>query len=692
MRCGGTDEDNADLNGCRREFPFATAEAQLCVLCKKINDKAITDDQKMTYRAMPQCGGCGVIGRGIPDLCARCQGTERTLRGEVDLEKQATAEGRSAAMQKITHSTHPIHPRTPSGSGQAHISSGATQMPPAPLGDSQTHNMYMAYGGPHANFFSPTAFPGSTSTAALFAPSHGVGSTSSPADLMKVKSMQRSSTSSKEHVMHVYWKGADMGRGKKITPNDYLGSGAIVVSGSETVCDIVGVRILGLLNESFLKEGGGRDSPLQPDEIFPRFFNKNRLDPDTDTMTVSEFYRHYAHKTHSENYIPVSTKATQYGTRGTYICLLVVVDRDKYTARIEAYEDDLGTMSSLRSTAGRKRTVSQSAPTSVAKRRISGQHGSTLLQSTFVPDTGLGTHSKFNTSSDGSRVDFTRITYTVDAETSFPNMARSSELETGVLDKSPMVLPPITRGKSKEVHRFAINGQMHVAKKIVNVGTNRSISNDTARHYLCADLIRLHRLQHFATQFRELAAEKDVEIAPFLVTEAFIAMITLPGEVDETPFLVEPLRASVVVQKYSGTLTTTTDRSPLISTIMALSHFVIHTTAAQFAFADLQGLMDRVDGKSIRVLFDPMSHSICGGTGSGVDGDTGLGDHGAAGIKAIIEGHRCNHICHALALADINTLLDTLEHAMGDCARTQNGEDGESGSIKGPADDTPEDE
>lgn len=57
-------------------------------------------------------------------------------------------------------------------------------------------------------------------------------------------------------------------------------------------------------------------------------------------------------------------------------------------------------------------------------------------------------------------------------------------------------------------------------------------------------------------------------------------------------FLVEPRRLSSAVLKYSGTLGVTNRSEKRSATMTAFSHWVIESTACQYMFADIQGMLN----------------------------------------------------------------------------------------------------
>lgn len=105
-----------------------------------------------------------------------------------------------------------------------------------------------------------------------------------------------------------------------------------------------------------------------------------------------------------------------------------------------------------------------------------------------------------------------------------------------------------------------------------------------------------------------------------------------PIEEVSAVYLVEPLRLTTTVVKFSGTLGSTI-RSDLRSlTVTAFAHYVAEQTACHYIFADIQGmgsfcvriqrLMPRfptlgsnnsnANGKLSLTLFDPMTHTVEG--------------------------------------------------------------------------------
>ncbi|KAJ7100454.1 kinase-like domain-containing protein, partial [Mycena epipterygia] len=145
------------------------------------------------------------------------------------------------------------------------------------------------------------------------------------------------------------------------------------------------------------------------------------------------------------------------------------------------------------------------------------------------------------------------------------------------------------------------------------------------------------------------------------VSEGFIILVTKKptGDDDEEdvsepePYLVEPLRTSSVVTKFTGTFGSTQDKDKVSATILAFSHFVLQQTACRLAMADLQGSYHTANRTRHLVLFDPTAHTI--------DGKSGTGDHRPTGIRDAIDSHICTGLCKSLGLPSVEVLGKTLD-------------------------------
>jgi hypothetical protein len=96
-----------------------------------------------------------------------------------------------------------------------------------------------------------------------------------------------------------------------------------------------------------------------------------------------------------------------------------------------------------------------------------------------------------------------------------------------------------------------------------------------------------------------LLPAEDSPYPDFAVSDAFMILVQRPtaasavSEVEDASevesYLVEPLRATSVVNKFTGTFGASQDTDKLTFTILAFHHFIMHETACLLAFADIQG-------------------------------------------------------------------------------------------------------
>jgi len=80
-----------------------------------------------------------------------------------------------------------------------------------------------------------------------------------------------------------------------------------------------------------------------------------------------------------------------------------------------------------------------------------------------------------------------------------------------------------------------------------------------------------------------------------------------------------------------------------------------------------------VNGRDTLVLFDVMSHSQTSCVVSflfsslvayfSCFSDSGIGDHGLAGIKSFLEQHVCNYVCKGLELTSLTEGAATQKHS-----------------------------
>ncbi|KAJ7147568.1 hypothetical protein C8R43DRAFT_1129800 [Mycena crocata] len=171
---------------------------------------------------------------------------------------------------------------------------------------------------------------------------------------------------------------------------------------------------------------------------------------------------------------------------------------------------------------------------------------------------------------------------------------------TGKMECTTLILSMSDQGKSKNLY-IEGDDQVYVAKRYFDVGGEHiptthghtilppvsKAENDLA---LANDLFRLKHLAIILDLITESSAAEDDESA--------------------VTYLVEPLRSTSVVRKFSGTLGATQDTDKLALTMLAFSHFIMEFRVCAMSMVDLQGSFHANFGAvRILTLFDPMSHT-----------------------------------------------------------------------------------
>ncbi|KIJ32673.1 hypothetical protein M422DRAFT_121106, partial [Sphaerobolus stellatus SS14] len=103
-------------------------------------------------------------------------------------------------------------------------------------------------------------------------------------------------------------------------------------------------------------------------------------------------------------------------------------------------------------------------------------------------------------------------------------------------------------------------------------------------------------------------------------------------------WLIEP-RQSTEVIKYSGTMSHPTYRPDLLGrTMETFAHFIYLESNKHVVMADLQGIPSLLgNGDDGIILFDPMTHTV--------ESNSGVSDHGNAGINKFTADHHCRTLC-----------------------------------------------
>ncbi|KAJ6538059.1 hypothetical protein B0H19DRAFT_1270429 [Mycena capillaripes] len=197
-------------------------------------------------------------------------------------------------------------------------------------------------------------------------------------------------------------------------------------------------------------------------------------------------------------------------------------------------------------------------------------------------------------------------------------------------DKCEAVLDdePCAAGKTKKVYHLMLGGQAYVAKRFIEIGNGRDVvSIDENSAQLTNEMKRLVQGKWFLTQFYERAEETGTQVsADFMFSDGLLVQ-EIVGDYALTPSPASGVPMPVFLDAISGNPDSAI------------------TCQQSLIFADLQSTRGRApSGSGASILFDVMTHTL--------SQDSGVGDHGALGIKAILDGHICSAMCIGLEMGD----------------------------------------
>lgn len=166
----------------------------------------------------------------------------------------------------------------------------------------------------------------------------------------------------------------------------------------------------------------------------------------------------------------------------------------------------------------------------------------------------------------------------------------------------------------KKCGQLRIGDQRFAAKMFFNIGQGPGKGLEANQVLLIRDLLRLKRLALFQEKFTDEARAKSAPVAgmylphiknvlltyypvltEFSVSDTFIIIVhkrgnDVSGKDLNAAYLVEPLRSTTTVQKFSGTFGSSAHTDKTTATMSAFAHFILADTACSLAFTDLQGV------------------------------------------------------------------------------------------------------
>ncbi|KAJ7726662.1 kinase-like domain-containing protein [Mycena olivaceomarginata] len=469
---------------------------------------------------------------------------------------------------------------------------------------------------------------------------------------------------------------------------------------------------LEVVNPQFMSNRLGSKEILLSEVSFR--WSGNRLpEPNSATGTLANFYKmHSSTQDKVAAYIdniPQQFKRVATGPKSKILCLEFHVNMDMYRDRLTRQAEELDTQSSQPGSNSRKRTVSESSASvsSLAKRGRPGlPKGISALGSRFSLR-GRGAAPLIAKTQ--SPVTLQKFTISVDPANFEPEIIKvRGEIDGMIWDNH------FAKGAMKLAFDVCLSNHMFnieltqitklvlfdseggeervVAKRLYRISDDDpdSIHNHISlidnRLMLEAEATRLVLGEKLLMDFYLLCREKDIKFAQaYLLAEIPVGVTRCPsaasglevfdGEAGGMTWLVESKRASVVIS-FTSTLDHKARGSEDIQseTVHAFAHYIFGYSGGELVFADLQGTPPLVRGNDGLVLFDPMTHTMAGGSG--------LGDFGTDGIETFINTHECNRLCIELRF-DQSYPLQLPEDVLGPDVTDRSGSEGGHGTPDG---------
>ncbi|KAJ7137647.1 kinase-like domain-containing protein [Mycena filopes] len=379
------------------------------------------------------------------------------------------------------------------------------------------------------------------------------------------------------------------------------------------------------------------------------FKNNYRIPLEAATLTVRGLYMYYAGRNERVLALGKDTNTRTRGlAKGTFMEMEIIISKVDYLKSVRSMippdesDSDSEQVPSKRKSKGNGDQVAKRSKQAV------------VLTSRFAPQ------SAFSIAVPEDFIRYTVMECVIDSATGAATLDHSGGVKSGKMEiKTLAGIRAADLGKSKDVYKVNFLGEPGpwVAKKFFDVGQGSGKGLESNELNLCHDLVSQKRLATFRDLFMQSARENAAEVAEFTVSPAHMIVVQSRSGTDvNEAYLVEPLRTSTVVEKFSGTIGGS-DGIPnkLSSTMAAFAHFILESTACRMAFTDLQGSFHypHVGAAQELVLFDPMTHSLTG--------NTGVGDHGPAGIEDTIQTHKCSFMCGTMKLASVASLKATFD-------------------------------
>ncbi|KAJ7212692.1 kinase-like domain-containing protein [Mycena pura] len=222
----------------------------------------------------------------------------------------------------------------------------------------------------------------------------------------------------------------------------------------------------------------------------------------------------------------------------------------------------------------------------------------------------------------------------------------------------------LAKGTMKMVYQLDTPDESFALKRFYRISNDNSpVSVEDNSKHLTEEILLVAEAKYFLEKFYEHGETYSADLDTTLsISQAWLATEKVAeGEtpsvasgisddqhwehdehVDGITWLMEPLRSGHVT-KFRGTLGFGgVPKGKLAATVDAFIHFTYLYSQKTMVLCDIQTMKQRIDGRAMNVIFDPMVHSLAG--------NRGPGDHGNKGIQNFIGTHDCNVKCRSLRL------------------------------------------
>ncbi|KAJ7856202.1 kinase-like domain-containing protein [Mycena olivaceomarginata] len=186
----------------------------------------------------------------------------------------------------------------------------------------------------------------------------------------------------------------------------------------------------------------------------------------------------------------------------------------------------------------------------------------------------------------------------------------------------------------------------YVAKRCYTIGHGQLVSVISNCDELVKEGTTLGRAKFFLNNFKEECDASEIDLSENEKGELNISN----GSISSVTWLLEQERGNVQFRNFSGTLEHPRYTDKQGATINVFQHFIYINSNKALVLADIQSSESHNASQKASILFDLMSHTLTG--------DSGTGDHGDKGIQTFVDQHECGQRCFQLELQPLKDAIE----------------------------------